>query len=294
MTDSRKKLSVILPVYNEEGAISKIIDQIYEVLTSHNYDFEIVVVDDASTDNTVGLIADRGLRIVRHKIRRGSGAARKTGMMNARGDTVVMLDADGTYSAGDIPRLLKYIDEYEQVVGVRRNEYGPLKFVRFIAKWLIRKVACFLTKTKIDDLNSGMRAFRRDVLLKYLYLLPDGFSCTTTITLAFICNGYPIKYVPIEYKPRIGNSKFRPFRDTGNYLLTVIRMVMYFDPLRIFLPLSLTIFIIGVLKTLYDVYFGIKDMQESDIVILIAALLIFILGLLADLIIVQGRKQKEI
>ena len=155
---------------------------------------------------------------------------------------VVWTDADLTYPNERIPELVAQLDDtWDQVVGARRTEAGTYRFFRVPAKWAIRKLASFLTDTDIPDLNSGLRAFKRSVAEPYLRLLPSGFSCVTTITLAFLSNGHPVKYVPIDYFKRAGRSKFHPFKDAYSYLLQVLRMVMYFNPLRVLMPVALTL-----------------------------------------------------
>ncbi|MBU1262839.1 glycosyltransferase family 2 protein, partial [bacterium] len=256
--------------------------------TSESY--EILVIDDASTDRTAEIAQSKGVKVIKRVIRGGSGAARKTGIKEALGDIIVMLDVDGSYTASDIPEMLKFFPEYDQVIGARRSEEGSLKFLRIPAKWFIRALASYLSKTKIPDLNSGLRAFKKSVMLKYLWAIPDGFSCVSSMTLSFLCNGHPVRWIPTEYHSRIGKSKFHPIKDTSNYILTVIKMIMYYNPLKVFLPISLSLLAIGVVKTLYDKFLGIGRMQLSDIVILMTGVVVGTLGLIADLIVAQGRR----
>jgi glycosyltransferase involved in cell wall biosynthesis len=221
--------------------------------------------------------------------RRGAGAARKEGIRRARGDVVVMLDADGSYSPHSIPELFSYFPAYDQVNGARTSEQGTLRWLRRPAKWLIRKLACYLTGKKIPDLNTGLKAFKREEMLRWLWVVPDGFSCVTTMTLAFLTNGYAVKYVPTEYRPRIGRSKFHPIKDTASYLATVLRMVLYFRPLKVFLPLAGLMIGAGVGKSVLS--FALTgSMQESDIVVLTAGFMTCMLGLLAEVIVAHHRR----
>jgi len=285
-----EKISVILPTYNEEKAVASVIDQITAVMNEKGYDFEIIVVDDGSTDRTPEIAKEKNVRLLRHDINKGVGAARKTGILNAKGKIIVMLDADGTYPVKSIPGLLQYIPEFDQVIGLRTSEQGSLRILRQPVKWAMFKIASFLVKQKIPDLNSGLRALKKDILLKYLHLIPNGFSCVSTMTLAFLCNGYSVKFVPIEYYKRIGKSKFRPISDTRDFLFTIIRIIMYFNPLRIFASLSFFLFLTGIAKTVYDVYFySAGHIQVSDVVIFVIAVVIFAFGLLADLIVTHGK-----
>lgn len=283
------KISVILPTYNEEKAVGSVIDEIMAVMNEKGYDFEIIVVDDGSTDGTPEIVKEKNVILLRHGINKGVGAARKTGILNSNGKVIVMLDADGTYPVKNIPELLSYIPEYDQVIGLRTSEQGTLRILRQPVKWIMFKLASFLAKERIPDLNSGLRALKKDIVLKYLHLIPNGFSCVSTITLAFLCNGYSVKYIPIEYYKRIGKSKFRPIVNTRDFLFTIIRIIMYFNPLRIFTSLSFLLFLIGIVKTIYDLFSSTGHMQVSDFVIFIIALGVFAFGLLADLIVTHGK-----
>jgi len=289
----KSKISVILPAYNEEKAIGKVIDDVSSVMKQEGYDFEIIVVDDGSTDRTAETARSRGAVLLRHSANKGVGAARKTGVLNSSGDIVVMLDSDGTYPAKSIPELLKYIPEYDQVIGARTTEQGAFRMVRQPVKWIMFQLASFLAKQKIPDLNSGFRALKKEILLKYLYLIPNGFSCVSTMTLSFLCNNHSVKYVPVEYYKRTGKSKFRIFGDTKDFLFTIVRIVMYFNPLRIFLSLSTALFAIGGVKIIYDVFFSqVRRMQESDTALILSAVIFLTFGLLADLIVTQAKGRK--
>lgn len=284
------KVSIILPAYNEEGAIAGLIDAINKVMHLSKYEYEIIVVDDVSTDNTAKIAQCKGARLITHPVHRGTGAARKTGIRHASGEIIIMLDCDGTYSPEDIIKMLEFFPKYDQVIGARNRETGSLKILRFLAKWFIRKLAGYLTHTRIPDLNSGIRAFKKEIMEKFIWMIPDGFSCVSTMTLAFLCNGYSVKWLPVQYYARIGRSKFHPIKDTFSYIVTVTRIIAYFNPLNIFLPLSLILFGIGLLKSINDIFFNIlPDTLYIDTVLLLASVIIFALGLIADLIVSQRK-----
>lgn len=278
------QVTVLLPAFNEELALPKVIDDVRKAMEGSSYSYEILVVDDCSDDKTSEIARQKGVRIVRRPVRGGSGASRRTGILNAEGDIIVMLDADGTYEASDIPKLLSYFPEYDQVNGARTSEKGTMRLLRTPAKWIIRQLACYLTKTHIPDLNTGLKAFKKDIMKKYIWVLPDGFSCVTTMTLAFLANGYAVKYVPSQYHKRIGVSKFHPVKDTMAYLNTVVRMVMYFKPLRVFGPLSAFLIIFGIAKSIIT-YVLTSSLQQSDVIIFMTAILTLSIGLIADLIV---------
>ena len=278
-------VSVVLPVYNEAGHLLVEIDRIKTALDSSPYSYEIIVVDDGSTDGSTEQLGQvDGIRFFRFAQNRGSGSARKAGTRAARGDVVVWTDADMTYPNDRIPELVKELEGWDQVVGARTSEQGTNKAARVPAKWVIRKLACYLTDTDIPDLNSGLRAFRRDVADQYLNQLPPGFSCVTTITMTFLANGYSVKYLPIEYFERAGTSKFHWWSDTRRYLTQVLRMVLSYNPLRVFVPLGLVLLALAIGKLVYDVVAQDVRVAGNTLLLFFASFQVFVVGLLADLI----------
>ncbi len=289
------QLSVILPAYNEQRAVGRVLGEIVEALSDEPIRYEILVVDDASTDRTAAVAEQFArscwqcpVRVIRCNERHGAGAVRKVGIRQSLGEIIVMLDADGTYAAATIPELLAYFPAYDQVNGARTSEQGTLPWLRRPAKWFIQKLACYLTGHRIPDLNTGLKAFKREEMLRWLWVVPDGFSCVTTMTLAFLTNGYAVKYVPTPYRPRIGKSKFHPIKDSLAYLATVLRMVLYFRPLKVFLPISGLMIGAAVLKSALS-FAWTGSMQESDIVIMVAGFMTCMLGLLAEVIVAHHR-----
>jgi glycosyltransferase involved in cell wall biosynthesis len=288
-------VTVVLPVYNEKGHLRTEVDRIRGALDASPYRYEIVVVDDGSDDGSgEQLRALEGIRLIQFNQNRGSGSARKAGTHAARGRVVVWTDADMTYPNQDIPQMVKELEGYDQVVGARTSEQGTAKVARVPAKWFIRKLASYLVETDIPDLNSGLRAFRADVARQYLHLLPVGFSCVTTITMAFLANGYSVKYVPIEYAPRAGKSKFHWWKDTRRYLTQVVRLVLSYNPLRIFMPLAFALAAIGLAKLGYD--WATRDFRlaANTLLILFSAFQMFAIGLLADLFVRLSKPRDEV
>jgi polyisoprenyl-phosphate glycosyltransferase len=280
-------VSVVLPCFNERDHVELEIKRIRAALEGAGLRFELICVDDGSTDGTRELLeATPGIRRILLPRNQGAGMARRIGTQQATGRVVVWTDADMTYPNERIPELVAQLDDtYDQVVGARRTEAGTYKLARVPAKWAIRKLASFLTNTDIPDLNSGLRAFKRAVAEPYLRLLPAGFSCVTTITLAFLSNGHPVKYVPIDYFKRAGRSKFHPFTDAYNYIIQVLRMVMYFNPLRVLMPVALTLLAATFVKAGIDLVVHDLRVAGSTVLVGLAAFNIMAIALLADLVV---------
>jgi len=279
--------SLVVPAYNEEGGIAASLERVLDVLATAGSDYEIIVVDDGSTDGTAAAVAafDRGVRLLRHGSNRGYGAALKTGIRNARFATIVITDADGTYPNERIPELARHKADggFHMVVGARTGRHVKVPLIRKPAKWVIGRLANFVVGEKIPDINSGLRLFDRDVALKFFPMLPDGFSFTTTITMSTLSNGYLVDFVPIDYHARIGRSKIRPIRDTLNFLQLIARMALYFAPLKLFLPASLALFGAGVAWGTATRLLTGELADVSTLVIVTAALHIGAIGLLAEL-----------
>ena len=289
-------VTVILPAFNEEGAVQREIESIRSVLSTSGITHEIVVVDDGSDDDTCSLAKAAGATVIRHVENRGYGASIKTGIRTARHDTIVITDADGTYPADQIPRLLAELDTADMVVGSRTGENVHIPLIRRPAKWVLGLLANLIAGRWIPDLNSGLRAFRRECIVQYFAILSDRFSFTTTATLAYFADGYRIVYHPIDYHARVGKSKIRAAHFM-EFVMLVLRMAMLFQPLRVFVPLSFTCLGLGFLKIVSDVvayslaaptvqplmFFG-QDavVSTSAIFLVLAGLQLLIAGLVAE------------
>lgn len=284
--NNAKKVSIILPVYNEKDHILTVLNSVIREMKNAGVDFEIIVVDDGSIDGTAEKIERSGLKIIliRHNINKGYGSALKTGIRNSVYNLIVIMDADGTYPNEKIPELLKEIENHDMVVGARIGDNVRIPMIRRPAKWFINKLANYLSGTKVPDLNSGLRVMKKEVIEKFIRILPDGFSFTTTITLAMLSNGFKVKYVPINYFKRTGKSKIKPIKDTLNFIQLVVRTVMYFDPLRVFMPLSLFLLIFAFLVLIGSWLFLGRAMDVTFGVILMTAVIVMTVGMLADLI----------
>ena len=286
-------VTIVLPCYNEEGHVIAEIERISAAMEASGYEYELMCVNDASTDDTLAKLYEAAPRFPKMEVvnfhrNSGSGTVRRIGTQRARGEIVVWTDADMTYPNERIPELVQILDKdptIDQVVGARTSEQGTYKLLRVPAKWFIRKFAERLTGAKIPDLNSGLRAFRREVSLPYLRLLPAGFSCVTTITVSFLANNHEMYFLPIDYYKRAGKSKFKFGKDAYRYILQVLRMTMYFNPLKVLMPLALTLLGIGFLKAIYDVVDHPVKIATDTVLVFVTGLLIASLALLADLIV---------
>ena len=285
-------ISIIIPVYNEEEAIGGDLDTIIQTMSESDIPWEIIVVDDGSTDASAEIVRQReGVRLIQHPYNRGTGAARTTALHYARGDVIVMTDGDGTYPNQDIPRLLAYMNQCDMVIGARRMEAGSLKWLRSPTKLFIRLLASYLTGVRIPDLNSGLRAFKKSVTERFLDILPTTHSWVGTQTVAFLSEGYAVKFVPIDYYQRKGRkSSFHPIADTYNYISLVVRTIMYFNPLKVFLPVALALIVVGAVKLVRDiVYYRGFYVPGVTLMLILTAIQVGAIGLLADLIVKKVR-----
>jgi glycosyltransferase involved in cell wall biosynthesis len=275
-------LSIIIPAYNEEGSIAGVIDSINAVMRKRRDKYEIIVVDDASMDKTPQ-IAKKKAKVIEHPFNKGYGSSLKNGIRHAAGEWILIIDGDGTYPAEDIPKLMSHMDQYDMIVGSRTGKSVKVQSYRKPAKWFLTKLANYLSGSKIDDLNSGMRLFRKDVAMKFFNILPSGFSFTTTITLSYLSSDYNVKYVPINYHDRKGKSKIKPLRDGANFILLIIKAITYFNPLKIFLPIATVLFLIGFSAFMYQTFF-LRNIEDFTMAFILTSIQIGFLGLLADMI----------
>jgi glycosyltransferase involved in cell wall biosynthesis len=287
------KLTVVLPAYNEQRAVATVVREVASALADWDETWEVLVIDDASTDDTAREASGAGATVVTRPQRRGYGAAVKTGIRKARGEWIALLDADGSYDPAVLPRMLEMLPAHDQVNGQRIAERGNMAPVRGPIKLAIRKLAEWISGQRIPDLNTGLKVFKRGAALDYLWTLPDGFSASTSLTLAFLCDGRLVAYVPAAYRPRIGESKFHPLHDTLRYVATIGRMVLYFRPLRVFLPLAALILAVALPKAGWDALRSPHGLHDADVILLSLAALAAMFGLLAELIVAQRRGRAE-
>lgn len=279
----------MLPVYEEEHTIEQLLHEAVETLSAQGSSFEIVAVDDGSRDGTLAALRSvqaqhpQVLRIAQHLANRGNGAALRTGIRVARGAVVVTMDADGQHAPAEISSLLDQIPPYDLVIGARTHGY-PGRWHRNLANRAFRFVAGWLTRRPIDDLTSGFRAMRRAAVEHFLPLFPEGFSAPTTTTMAFLKAGYNVAFVPVQVRERSGGkSKIRPWSDGTRFVAIILRMIMLYDPLRIFLPVGLLLALLGVAAWAAGMLnAGRLVIPNAAVFLFSAALTTWLLGLVSD------------
>ncbi|MGH7540007.1 MAG: glycosyltransferase family 2 protein [Gemmatimonadota bacterium] len=274
-----RAVSVVIPALDEAGRVGREVASIAETLSDLGWTFEVIVVDDGSTDGTAEQAARAGARVLRHATNMGYGAALKRGIEAAKHEWILITDADGTYPTEAIPDLLARGAEAEMVVGARTGDRVHVPLARRPAKWFLRRLASYLAGRALPDLNSGMRLMRKRLIDRYRHLLPSGFSFTTTITLAAVCNGHVVVYVPIDYHKRTGESKIRP-RHAFEFTMLILRTIVFFNPLKVFLPLGGVLALAGAAKFGYDL--TRDNLSESAVLAFLGALIVWAVGLLAD------------
>ncbi|MGM0607665.1 MAG: glycosyltransferase family 2 protein [Candidatus Muiribacteriota bacterium] len=283
------KFSIIIPVYNEKDSIVKTIEEIENNLKESEFEFEIFVVNDGSVDGTGDILINskmsRRVKIIHNKRNHGYGYSLKKGIRFCKFETIFITDADGTYPNSRMGEFAQYYFEnnLDMLVGQRNKKHIPL--IRRPAKKVISLFANYVSGFKIPDLNSGFRIFNKKIALTYYNILPDGFSFTSTITLAMFSEKQEVEYLPIDYAKRDGKSKIHPVKDTINFFNLIFRTVFYFNPLKIFLPLSFFIFLSGFVVFGYSYFYTDNIMDISTVVLLLTSVQIFCLGLVADLIV---------
>jgi glycosyltransferase involved in cell wall biosynthesis len=269
-------VSVVIPAFNETAAVGPVIQSLQAAARWR----EIIVVDDGSTDGTTEAARTAGARVIRHPYNKGNGAAVKSGIREASGEFILIMDGDGQHAAADALRLVSYLGEYDLVVGARASATQASAARQFGNKTL-NWIAAFLTGRDIPDLTSGLRVARATGLREFLHLLPNGFSTPTTTTLSFIKAGYSVRFEPIDARERLGQSKIRLVSDGASFFLILLKVVTIFSPLRIFLPISAAAFTLG---ATYGAWTAItrQDITDSAVLLIVLAVIIFLVGLVSE------------
>lgn len=283
------KLSIIIPAYNEEESIEKVISELKETV---DQEYEIIVVNDGSTDQTENILENiKDIKLINHPYNKGYGASLKSGIRKAQGEYILIIDGDGTYPVNEIPKLLKYVNNYDMVSGMRKGKNFDARwfYSQRLAKFILKKIASYVTKTKIPDINCGLRIFKKEIIEKYWDLYPQGFSFTTTSLVAFLANDYQVKFVSIDYHGRKGKSTLKPFKSFVGFINLILKLSLFFKPIKVFLPLGIFIFLVAIGITIYGFVWKNIFYDTSVILLSATALQTFFFGLLAE-IIVHNRK----
>ncbi|MDD4734569.1 MAG: glycosyltransferase family 2 protein [Kiritimatiellae bacterium] len=279
--------TVIVPCYNEQESIEKTIN-LFRTRLSKPDDLEFVFINDGSSDQTGDLLekmtaGHKNMRVVHHERNGGYGSALKTGIRRSHSEWIAIVDADGTYPIDQLETLIGQAHDVDMVVGARTGDDVTYPLIKKIPKLFITAYASWIAGRKIPDINSGMRVFRREIAEKFFHLFPDGFSFTTTITLAMLTNHYDVRYVPINYATRVGHSKIRPIRDTLNFFKLIFRIGVYFSPMRVFMPIASTTFLVFLLCLAYDVLI-LNNLTDKTVFLFMFTAMITMFSLLADMI----------
>ena len=278
----RPELSVIVPLYNEAATVAGLFEEIREVMDSVGRSYEMLAVDDGSADGTAAALATLPfVRTLTHPYSKGNGAAVKTGLRHAVGRWVVLLDGDGQHDPKDIPALLKWTDTHELVVG-SRTWGSPQSWARRLANRFYNALASYVAGHRVEDLTSGFRVARREVLARFLPLLPNGFSYPATSTLAFLKSGFSVSFVQVTMRARVGQSKVAPLRDGVGVFLLIVKTTALFSPLRVFTPVSLASLGLGVLHALYKMLLLDARYTMLSVLFVTTGVLIFFIGLVSE------------
>ncbi len=288
--DQVPELSVILPAHNEAGRVGTVVRAVRERFPQA----EVLVVDDASSDDTAAEAAQAGADVLRHPYNKGNGAAVKTGLRRARGRHVLLMDADGQHDPADIPRLLEPLAEYDLVVGARdpNTQASPL---RRLGNSFFNGLATYVTGRPIPDLTSGFRAARREALREFLHLLPNGYSYPTTSTLAFLKAGYSVTFVPVQSGRRGGGkSGVRLLRDGARFVLIILRIATLFSPLKVFFPVSVGLFLLSCLSAGYTIASEARlHIPNSAVLLFTMSVIVFLIGLVSEQVAMLRFEGKE-
>lgn len=274
-------VSIIIPAYNEEEIIADVIRRVRLTMDRMKCLYEIIVIDDGSKDDTAPRAKKSGAWVISHPYNIGNGAAVKTGIRNAKGKILVMMDGDGQHNPENIPQLLEKIGPYDMVVGARAHD-SESSLHRNIANRFYNLFASYICKRKIQDLTSGFRAIKTDIARQFVSLLPNTFSYPTTITMAILRSGYSLAYEPIKANRCIGKSKIKLIRDGSRFFLIIVKIATLFSPMRVFLPVSFFVFLIGLLYGLYKIFFLDARYGPTSAMLITMSVLIFMVGLVSE------------
>jgi glycosyltransferase involved in cell wall biosynthesis len=268
--------SIVIPAFNEAASMRPLVAALRDAATWH----EVLVIDDGSTDATADEASAAGARVIRHPYNKGNGAAVKTGIRQATGRFILIIDADGQHRSTDAARLVSYLDAYDLVIGARSGR-SHANLLRRLGNDALNRIAGYLAERPVPDLTSGFRAAKRECLLEFLHLLPNGFSTPTTTTLAFMKAGYSVRFEPVEAARREGRSKIKLGSDGVGFFLILLKVITIFSPLRIFLPLSVAAFLLGASYAAWTIVTQ-SHVTNSSVLLILISIVIFLVGLVSE------------
>ena len=269
-------VTVLVPAYNEGASIASVITALRAAAPWH----EVIVIDDGSSDGTAKSAAEAGARVVRHPYNKGNGAAVKTGIRAAQSDWIAIIDGDGQHNVDDAVRITARLGDFDLVIGAR-DPRTQATVGRRLGNAILNRLAAYLTERPIPDLTSGFRAARREHLLEFLHLLPNGFSTPTTTTLAFIKAGYNVAFEPISARQRVGESKIRLASDGAKFFLILLKVITIFSPLRIFAPISAVCFAVGALYGAWNYVYHAR-IPNGAVLLLLFSVMVMLVGLISE------------
>ena len=283
--NNENNLSIVIPVYNEEKVIVETLERVKSALKNCQFKYEVMVINDGSSDQTKTILKNyRDIILISRDTNRGYGFSLKEGMERAKGNWVLIVDADGSYPIEQIPFLIKDCSSHDMVVGERTGQNISIGIFNRLGKFILKLLIFALTSKWIKDINSGFRIFKKELALKYWSLIPDGFSLTTTLTVAAMIERYNIKFIPIDYLKRVGKSKIKPIKEFINFVMLVIKIISYFKPLRFYLPISILFLIASLLRGLRDVLL-VNSVGSVAVLLFVVSIHTFFFGIIADLIV---------
>jgi len=281
-------LTAVVPVYNEELIVKKVIEDLRACLSQSEISWEIIAVNDGSKDKSQEILEEiNGIKILKHAENYGYSASLKAGIKEAYYDWILIIDADGTYPISPIPEFLTYAGDYDMISGWRtgKNHDARWFYLQKLGKLFLKKLISYITHQKIEDANCGLRVFSKKAAMEFWHLYPERFSFTATSLTAFLSHGYTVKFLPIDYHPRQGKSGIRPIRDFYNFINLILKIALFFRPLKVFTPISLLLFFAAIAVAAYSTIFMPKIMDTSVTLLFVASLQTLFFGLLATLIV---------
>lgn len=284
----KPSVSIIVPVYNEKESVEKTLRDLVSVCASCTAEFEIIAINDNSSDGSGDVLAafnTSEITVINHPVNRGYGASLKSGIRVARFPWILIVDADGTYPINKIPELISLSDECDMVVGSRNGDKVHDTFLRSIGRGMVRKFASYISGHKIQDINSGLRIFKKEDALRFWHLFPEGFSFTSTITVAEHSHSLSVKYLPIDYHKRVGKSSIRPIKDFFGFMSLIAKLAIYFKPLKVFIPAGIFLIVLAMALVVGGYFWFGQIFDATFAVIFITGIQVFIFGFIADMIV---------